>query len=110
MRAAHSKQFQKFLTRDFRLFEDIAHVSRRQVARVHRDRRPSRAIVIVEQKMVASLHAIDMETRALQGGDHLARRDLRKPAHARASFTGINSLIVPRGAASEAGSGQPLSR
>jgi len=46
--APDSKQFQKFFARDFCLLEYIAHISRRQITRMHRDRCPSRAIVLVQ--------------------------------------------------------------
>ena len=104
------QQLQEFIARNLCLLEDVLHIPWRQIAGVHRDRRSSRWIAGVDQIVMAAFDAPGHETSPLQGSKHLPRRDLRQPAHTRASFTGTTSLTVLSGSASDAGIGLPSSR
>ncbi len=72
-----------------------------------RDRCPTRRIVFMLQEMMAAFDPLNDESRTLQRRDQFARPDLRQAAHARASFTGTNSLITLRGSESGFGIGRP---
>jgi hypothetical protein len=108
-RTVSLKQLQKFIASKLCLFENIAQCSLRNVPRVKSDDSSPLGIILVPQEVVAAFDAINHKASSLQGGEHFSRRDLRQPAHARASLTGTISLIVFRGSASEGGTGQPFS-
>jgi hypothetical protein len=59
--SARSQQFQEFFPRDLRLLEDILSVPTWQVARVHRHRRPTARVVLVDQVVMAPDDALRHE-------------------------------------------------
>jgi hypothetical protein len=59
--------------------------------------------------VMRALRSLDHNTCTLERREHLSRSDLRQPAHTRANRTGITSLTVLSGSASNAGIGLPSS-